>query len=54
MGVACIPDRYPIWLLPPATQMEAYRHFADPMEAKALFAGLTDAETHDDRLDEPR
>jgi hypothetical protein len=39
-------------LLDPATQMRVYQHFKDPLEAKKLFASLTDAQTHDDRLDE--
>jgi hypothetical protein len=29
-----------------------YQHFEDPLEAKRLFAGLTDARTYNDRLDE--
>src|SRR6516164_5257607 len=41
-SVGCRPGHYPIWLLPPETQMEVYQHFKDPFEAKALFAGLTD------------
>lgn len=51
-GVGCCPGRFPIWLLPPGTQMAAYQHFQDPLEARALFAGLTDARSRDDRLDE--
>jgi hypothetical protein len=51
-SVACSSGHFPIWLLPPETQMAAYQHFQDPLEAKALFAGLTDARIHDDRLDE--
>lgn len=52
MGVGCSPGRYPIRLLPSATQMRVYQHFTDPRKAKDLFANLTDARTHDDRLDE--
>ena len=36
----------------PSTQMRVYQHFEDPLEAKKLFANLTDAKTHEDRLDE--
>jgi hypothetical protein len=52
MGVGCRPGHYPIRLLPPATQMRVYQHISDRRNAKDLFANLTDAKTHDDRLDE--
>lgn len=51
-SVGCRPGHYPIWLLPPSTQMAFYQNFKDPLEAKALFVNLTDAKTHNDRLDE--
>lgn len=51
-GVGCRPGHYPIHLLPPDTQMRVYRHFKNPLEAKALFAKLTDAKTYNDRLEE--
>jgi hypothetical protein len=52
MGFGCRPGHYPIHLLDPWTQMRVYQHFKDPAKAKALFAGLTDEKTHEDRLDE--
>lgn len=52
MSVGGSPGRFPIHGLPTSVQKEVYRHFADPREAKRLFAGLTDARTRDDRLDE--
>jgi hypothetical protein len=52
MRVGCRPGRYPICLLDPSTQLGVYRHFKDPLEAKKLFEGLTDAKTYNDRLDE--
>ena len=52
MGFGCSPGRFPIWLLPPSTQMNVYQHFKDRQKAKELFSNLTDAKTHDDRLDE--
>lgn len=51
-GVGCSPGRFPIVLLSPTTQLKVYQCFRDPLEAKALFADLTDSKTHDDRLDE--
>jgi hypothetical protein len=51
-SVGCSPGRYPIWMLSSETQMRVYQHFKNPLDAKALFAGLTDARTHGDRLDE--
>jgi hypothetical protein len=51
-GVGCRPGHYPIHLLPPDTQLAVYQHFKEPLKAKALFADLTDAKTHDDRIDE--
>jgi hypothetical protein len=32
--------------------LRVYQHFKDPLEAKTLFANLTDEKTHNDRLDE--
>ena len=52
MGVGCQPGRYPILLLSPSTQMNVYQHIKDRQKAKELFGNLTDAKTHDDRLDE--
>jgi len=52
MGVGCQPGHYPIRLLSPSTQMNVYRHLKDRQKAKELFSNLTDAKTHDDRLDE--
>jgi hypothetical protein len=52
MGVGCSSGHYPIRLLAPATQMRVYEHFTDLRKAKDLFVNLTDAKTHDDRLDE--
>jgi hypothetical protein len=52
VSVSCSPGRFPIRLLHPSTQMRAYQHFEDPLEAKKLFESLTDEKTHDDRLDE--
>ncbi len=52
MGVACNLRQCPIGLLPPSTQMQVYQHFPDRQQAKGLFTNLTDAKTHDDRLDE--
>ncbi len=52
MGVGCRPGHYPIRLLPPSTQMNVYQHIKDRQNAKGLFSNLTDAKTHDDRLDE--
>ena len=52
MGVGCRPGHYPIRLLSPSTQMNVYQHFKDRQKAKELFSNLTDAKTHDDRLDE--
>ena len=51
MGVGCQPGRYPILLLSPSTQMNVYQHIKDRQKAKELFGNLTDAKTHDDRLD---
>src|SRR3954471_3543829 len=51
-SVGCSPGHYPIRLLDPATQKRVYEHFKDPLDAKALFAGLTDAKTHHDQIDE--
>lgn len=51
-GFGCSPGHYPIHLLPSDTQMQVYQHFKNPLEAKTLFANLTDAKTHNDRLDE--
>jgi hypothetical protein len=51
-SVGCSPGRFPIMLLSPTTQMKVYQHFQAPLEAKRLFANLTDAKTHGDRLDE--
>jgi hypothetical protein len=52
LRVGCSPGRFPIWRLEPDTQLAVYRHFERPIEAKAIFAGLADAKTHDDRLEE--
>jgi hypothetical protein len=52
MGFGCAPGHYPIWLLDPSTQMHVYQHMQDRQKAKELFGNLTDAKTHDDRLDE--
>jgi hypothetical protein len=52
IGFACSPGRFPIRLLSPSTQMRVYQHFKDRQKAKALFSNLTDAKTHNDRLDE--
>jgi hypothetical protein len=49
--VGCSPGRFPIHLLPPTTQKNVYQHIPNVTEAKALFAGLTDARTRNDRLD---
>ncbi|HEV3162593.1 MAG TPA: hypothetical protein VGZ22_01035 [Isosphaeraceae bacterium] len=49
--VGCNPGHYPILLLEPSTQMRAYQHFKDPLEAKRLFESLTDEKTYNDRLD---
>ncbi len=38
--------------LDPDTQLAVYQHFKNPIEARNLFAGLTDAKTYDDRLEE--
>lgn len=51
-SVGCRPGHYPIWRLSPDIQMRVYQHFANPLEARTLFSNLTDAKTHDDRLDE--
>ena len=51
-SVGCSPGHFPIMLLAPTTQMKVYQHFQDPVSAKRLFASLTDAKTHNDRLDE--
>jgi hypothetical protein len=51
MGVGCRPGHYPIRLLSPSTQMNVYLHLKDRQKAKELFSNLTDAKTHDDRLD---
>jgi hypothetical protein len=52
MGFGCSPGRFPIWMLSPSIQMKVYQHFKDRQKAKELFSNLTDAKTHDDRLDE--
>ncbi len=52
MGVGCQPGCYPILLLSSSTQMNVYQHTKDRRKAKELFGNLTDAKTHDDRLDE--
>ena len=52
IGVGCRPGHYPIRLLSPSTQLQVYQHFKDRQKAKELFANLTDAKTHNDRLDE--
>jgi hypothetical protein len=52
IGHGCRPGHYPIWLLPPSTQMNVYEHFKDRQKAKELFSNLTDAKTYSDRLDE--
>jgi hypothetical protein len=52
LSVGCRPGHYPIRKLDPDTQLRVYQHFGDPLEAKKLFAGLTDEKTHDDRIDE--
>ena len=51
MGVGCHPGHYPIRLLSPSTQMNVYQHIKDRQKAKELFGNLTDAKTHDDRLE---
>ncbi len=51
MGVGCQPGHYPIRLLSSSTQMNVYQHTKDRRKAKELFGNLTDAKTHDDRLD---
>ena len=50
--MGCSPGRYPIWTLDPTTQLGVYQHFEDPLEAKAIFADLTDEKTQGDRLEE--
>ena len=52
MGVRCSTGRFPILLLPPSSQMNAYQHIVDRQEAKELFGNLTDEKTYSDRLDE--
>ncbi len=52
LSVGCRVGHYPIWLLPPSTQMRVYQHFQEPREAKKLFASLTDEKTYQDRIDE--
>ena len=48
LGSACRAERPPIWALPPATQKAVYMKFADPLAAKALFAGLARARDGDE------
>ncbi|MGC8639888.1 MAG: hypothetical protein ACP5XB_08450 [Isosphaeraceae bacterium] len=52
VGFACRSGSYPIWLLPPSTQMEVYQHFPDRQKAKELLANLMEARSGEDRLDE--
>ena len=52
MGFGCSPGRFPIWLLPPTTQMVVFRQLKDRPKAKELFSNLTDAKTSKLRLDE--
>lgn len=40
LGSGCRADRHPIWALSPATQKAVTMKFADPLAAKALFAGF--------------
>ncbi|WP_406694611.1 hypothetical protein V5E97_26435 [Singulisphaera sp. Ch08] len=49
---SCRPGHYPIFMLPTETQMRVYQHFKNPLDAKTLFANLTDAKTYNNRLDQ--
>ncbi len=52
IGWACSSSRYAIHALAPSTQMNVYQHFQDRAAARALFSGLTDAKSQNDRLDQ--
>jgi hypothetical protein len=52
IGFACSAGPFPIWLLPPSTQMQVYQHFKDRQQAKELFTSLTDEKSRGVRLEE--